>query len=357
MSDGGDILVVVAEAGKAFRSLARTIHGYLNEGRFAGRVQVLEPFSRLGSVTMEQVIADPGVRVRGGEEALVEELAARPPIALVAADPLAGLLLQRWAPLLGKPLTIGVVGSLWLDPLWHRARLDHLIVPDRLVAGVFHGEGVGADRLVPIGLGVCSVFGDGVRVGREDCRRRLQLPVHRPTLLLVTETIWADDVRRWLEAVQRAAQATSPITLLVDAAGDRFAADEAMETHARLGLGGTVFARSDEAGLYWGAADRVVARALDHLITRALACRTPYWAIRPADPRQRGLVQALAALGAGEAIADPAELQARLTGPDPWQTPLDGNKLATVAGAGIIGRISRAIAQMVQKRLGDELAV
>jgi len=340
------VVVVMAEPNRAFRSTARTVMGILQEGQLAGRCRSLEARDHLGSVALETIADQPDFPIKNAEEALVEELALTPPLALVAIDPLAAVLVTRWAEQLGDPLTIGVVGSLWLDPLWHHSRLDRLIVPDQSIARSLHDGGRDSDQLVPIGLGVCGRFGIGVREGRQDCRRTLKLPPDRPVLLMVTETLWADDVPVWLEAT---AGLDRQITVLVDAAGDRLALRQARRTHERLGLDGMVFGRADDAGLYWGAADRVVGRALDGLTTRALAFRCPMWAIRPADDRQRGIVAGLEKLGAGSPIHDAEALAVALRQPG-WEAPLDASRLETMAGAGVPQRIAEAITQMAVER-------
>jgi UDP-N-acetylglucosamine:LPS N-acetylglucosamine transferase len=200
--------------------------------------------------------------------------------------------------------------------------------------------------LIPIGLGVCGRFGIGVREGRLDCRRSLGLPTERPTLLVVAETLWADEVVAWLEATAGLAE---PITVLVDAPGDRLLLAQARQTFDELGLEGRVFGRVDEAGLYWGSADRVVCRALDGLVTRALAFRIPVWAMPPADDRQRGILAGLEHLGAGSVVDGPEALAAALARPG-WDAPLDASRVETMAGAAIPKRIADAITQMATER-------
>ena len=340
------VIMVAAEPNRAFRSVSRTVLGILKEGQLAGRCRMLEARDYLGSVALDAIADRPETPILTAEEALLEELALTPPVALVAMDPVAAVLVGRWAQALeGGPLTIGLVGSLWLDPLWRVARLDRLIVPDQSTAREFYDAGRAAEGLVPIGLGVCGRFGAGVREGRVDCRRALGLPTDRSVLLLVTESLFADEVTPWL----RAAVVDPPITVMVDAAGDRLALVEARRAFAELGLQGRVFGRVDEAGLYWGSADRVVARALDNLITRALAFRCPLWAIRPSDARQRGIVAGLEKWQAGTAIPDAAALAERLAAPG-WDAPLDVSRLEAVAGAAVPQRIAEAITQMVAER-------
>jgi hypothetical protein len=344
---GRSVLVVTAEANRAFRSTTRTVVGYLREGQLGDRCRDLDARGPIGSVALEAIADRPDRPIKDGEEALVEKLALAPPSVLVAMDPLAGVLVGRWSPELDC-LTVGVVGSLWVDPLWRAAALDRWIVPDQAIARALHDAGQAPEGLVPIGLGVCGRFGIGVREGRRDCRKSLGLDHDRPVLLFVAETLWADDLAPWLETIARKAP---DLTLLVDAAGDRLVLAEARRLHAQLGLTGRVFGRVDEAGLYWGSADRVVARAMDGLVTRALAFRCPLWAIRPADARQRGILAGLEHLGAGSPVADPDGLAALLAAPG-WDAPLDAARLETLAGAGVPQRIAAAITQMAAEQSG-----
>jgi hypothetical protein len=342
------VLVVTAEANRAFRSTTRTIVGILREGQLGDRCRDLDARPPIGSVTLEAIADRPDRPIKDGEEALVEDLALAPPSVLVAMDPMAGVLISRWASELGDPLTVGMVGSLWVDPLWRAAALDRWIVPDQTIARVLLEDGCAPEGLVPIGLGVCGRFGIGVREGRSDCRKSLGLDLDRPVLLFAAETLWADDLAPWLEAIAR----TAPnITLLIDAAGDRLLLAEARRLHAQLGLAGRVFGRVDEAGLYWGSADRVVCRALDGLVTRALAFHCPLWAIRPTDDRQRGILAGLEQLDAGGPVTNPDDLAAQVA-TDGWSIPLDGSRMETLAGAAVPGRIADAITQMAAEHNG-----
>ncbi len=340
------VLVLTAEANRAFRSTTRTIVGILREGQLGDRCQELDARGPVGSVTLEAIADSPDRPIKDGEEALVEQLSLSPPAVIVAMDPLAGVLASRWAPELEDPTTVGVIGSLWVDPLWRAASLSRWIVPDATMARALHDAGQEPDGLVPIGLGVCGRFGIGVREGRHDCRKALGLDPERSTLLFVAETMWADDLAPWIEAVTAAGQ---ELTLLVDAAGDRLLLAEARRLHAATGLAGRVFGRVDEAGLFWGSADRVVGRALDGLTTRALAFRCPFWAILPTDDRQRGILAGLSHLGAGAAVDSPTHLTAMLTAGG-WEAPLDAGRLDTVAGAAVPQRIADAITQMAAER-------
>jgi len=344
------VLVVTAEANRAFRSTTRTIVGILREGQLGERCRDLDARPPIGSVTLEAIADQPDRPIKDGEEALVEELALAPPTVLVAMDPMAGVLVSRWASELGDPLTVGMVGSLWVDPLWRAAALNRWIVPDQTIARALLNDGCAPEGLVPIGLGVCGRFGIGVREGRADCRKALGLDLNmdRPVLLFAAETLWADDLAPWLEAIARAAP---DITLLVDAAGDRLLLAEARRLHAQLGLAGRVFGRVDEAGLYWGSADRVVSRALDGLVTRALAFHCPLWAIRPTDDRQRGILEGLEQLHAGGSVTTPDDLAALVTTRG-WNTPLDAGRMETLAGAAVPGRIADAITQMAAEHNG-----
>jgi hypothetical protein len=343
-----NVLVLTGEANRAFRSTTRTIVGLLREGQLGDRCVELDARGPIGSVALEAIADAPDRPIKDGEEALVEKLALAPPAVIVAMDPLAGVLASRWAAALGGPLTVGVVGSLWVDPLWRAATLDRWIVPDQTMATSLYDAGQPPDGLVPIGLGVCGRFGIGVREGRADCRKALHLDPDRPALLFVAETLWADELAPWLEAV---AAAAPDLTLLVDAAGDRLLLAEARRLHRQMGRPGRVFGRVDEAGLYWGSADRVVGRALDGLVTRALAFRCPFWALRPSDDRQRGILAGLEHLGAGAALDGPADLGARLAAPG-WDAPLDASRLETLAGAAVPQRIAAAITQMAAERVG-----
>ncbi len=365
------VLLLEAEFNWAFRSMARTIVSHLEEGQLKGGCHKVQTHEPLGSVVLEAVADDPQRPAGAKEERLRERLLDPRPDAIIAFDALAGVLARRWAEAAPapRPLTVGVVGSLWTDPLWHRAAPDRLVLPDESMAWGFHDEGRASDALIPVGLGVCGRFGAGIHEGRASCRLSAGLPLEAPTLLLATETLWADDVVAWIRAAAeglargadaRAAgaagaagaappAASAPYTLLVDAAGDRLGLEAARATFAELGLGdrGRVFGRVEEAGTYWGAADRVVSVALDHLVTRALTCRCPHWAIRPADDRQRGILRALRTLGAGEAMPDPETLRQRLAqGPD-WTAPLDGSRLETVATPAVLPRIAEMITQLV----------
>jgi len=345
---GSNVLVLTAEANRAFRSTTRTIVGILREGQLGERCQELDARKPIGSVALEAIADQPDRPIKDGEEALVEDLALAPPALIVAMDPMAGLLASRWAADLDDPITVGVIGSLWVDPLWRAAKLDRWIVPDQTMAHALHDAGQAPEGLVPLGLGVCGRFGIGVREGRLDCRKALGLDLGRPVLLFVAETLWADDLAQWLEAIARV---TPELTVLVDAAGDRLLLAEARRLHQALGLEGRVFGRVDEAGLYWGAADRVVGRALDGLSTRALAFRCPFWAIHPTDDRQRGILAGLEHLGAGAGVGDPASLVALLSTPG-WDAPLDASRLETLAGASVPQRIADAITQMAAGQTG-----
>lgn len=345
---GTSLLVVTAEANRAFRSTTRTVVGILREGPLGDRCGELDARKPIGSVALEAIADDPKRSIKDGEEALVEELALAPPKVLVAMDPMAGVLVGRWAAELDDALTVGVVGSLWVDPLWRQAALDRWIVPDQTMAHALYDEGHAPEGLVPIGLGVCGRFGIGVREGRQDCRKTLGLAAEKPVLLFAAETLWADDLAPWLTTLARAAPS---ITLLVDAAGDRLLLAEARRLHKALGLPGRVFGRVDEAGVYWGSADRVVGRALDGLVTRSLAFRTPFWVIHPSDDRQRGILAGLEQLGAGAPVGDPDDLARRLaTGG--WDAPLDASRMDTLAGAGVPKRIANALTQMTLERGG-----
>lgn len=345
---GSNVLVLTAEANRAFRSTTRTIVGILREGQLGERCQELDARKPIGSVTLEAIADQPDRPIKDGEEALVEDLAPTPPAVIVAMDPMAGLLASRWATELEDPITVGVIGSLWVDPLWRAAKLDRWIVPDQTMAHALHDAGQAPEGLVPLGLGVCGRFGIGVREGRLDCRKSLGLDSKRRVLLFVAETLWADDLAPWLEAIARV---TPELTVLVDAAGDRLLLAEARRLHKALSLKGRVFGRVDEAGLYWGSADRVVARALDGLVTRALAFRCPLWAIRPTDDRQRGILAGLEHLGAGGGVDDAADLAAQLATPG-WDAPLDAGRLETLAGAAVPQRIADAITQMAAETSG-----
>ncbi len=339
------VLVLTGEANRAFRSTTRTIVGILKEGQLGERCRELDARKPIGSVALEAIADDPERPIKDGEEALLEELSLAPPSVIVAMDPLAGLLAHRWAPELDC-LTVGVIGSLWVDPLWRAAHLDRWIVPDQTIAHDLYDGGHEPEGLIPIGLGVCGRFGIGVREGRQDCRKALGLDQTIPVLLFVSETLWADDLAPWLEAI---AGVKTKLTVLVDAAGDRLLLAEARRLHEALGLTGRVFGRVDEAGLYWGSADRVVGRALDGLTTRALAFRCPFWALHPADDRQRGILAGQQHLGAGAPIADPEDLAAQLTAGG-WDAPLDAGRLETLAGAAVPQRIADAITQMAAGR-------
>ncbi len=68
-----------------------------------GRVAVLPEYRAQGMgkalmVALEAIADQPDRPIKDGEEALVEELALVPPSVLVAMDPMAGLLVGRWAP-------------------------------------------------------------------------------------------------------------------------------------------------------------------------------------------------------------------------------------------------------------------
>lgn len=343
---GTSVLVLTGEANRAFRSTTRTIVGILREGQLGERCRELDARKPIGSVALEAIADQPDRPIKDGEEGLVEELALAPPAVIVAMDPLAGVLASRWADELNNPITVGVIGSLWVDPLWRAAKLDRWIVPDQTIARTLYDAGQEPDGLVPIGLGVCGRFGIGVREGRTDCRKALGLDPERPVLLFVSETLWADDLAPWIEAIGRA---TPELTVLIDAAGDRLLLTEARRLHKALGLGGRVFGRVDEAGLYWGSADRVVGRALDGLSTRALAFRCPFWALHPADDRQRGILAGQVHLGAGAPVADPEDLTAQLNAGG-WDAPLDASRLETLAGAAVPQRIADAITQMAAER-------
>jgi len=345
---GPSVLVLTGEANRAFRSTTRTIVGILKEGQLGERCQELDARKPIGSVALEAIVDQPERPIKDGEEALVEELAAAPPAVIVAMDPLAGVLASRWAAELNHPITVGVIGSLWVDPLWRAAKLDRWIVPDMTIARTLHDAGKEPDGLVPIGLGVCGRFGIGVREGRTDCRKALGLHRERPVLLFVAETLWADDLAPWIEAI---ANATPEITVLVDAAGDRLLLLEARRLHKALGLEGRVFGRVDEAGLYWGSANRIMGRALDGLSTRALAFRCPFWSLQPADDRQRGILAGQIHLGAGAAVTNPAHLTALLNAGG-WDAPLDASRLETLAGAAVPQRIADAITQMAAETSG-----
>jgi hypothetical protein len=374
------VLLLEAEFNWAFRSMARTIVAHLEEGQLRGGCRKVQTHEPLGSVVLEALADDPERKAGAKEERLRDSLLDPPPDAIVAFDSLAGVLARRWAEAVpgARPLTVGVVGSLWTDPLWHRAAPDRLILPDESMAHGFHHQGRASDALIPVGLGVCGRFGAGIHEGRSACRLSMGLPLEAPTLLLATETLWADDVVAWMRAAADGlaasstgqpsparpgagpadggstscsgqASASPPYTLLVDAAGDRLSLEAARKTLEDLGLQqqGRVFGRVEEAGAYWGAADRVVSVALDHLVTRALTCRCPFWAIRPADERQRGILRALEALGAGEAVADPERLRERLAAGPGWTTPLDASRLDTVATPAVLPRIAEMITQLV----------
>jgi hypothetical protein len=394
------VLLLEAEFNWAFRSMARTIVSHLEEGQLEGGCQKVQTHEPLGSVVLEAVADDPQRPAGAKEERLRDRLLNPRPDAIIAFDALAGVLARRWAEAAPapRPLTVGVVGSLWTDPLWHRAAPDRLILPDETMAWGFHDEGRASDALIPVGLGVCGRFGAGIHEGRASCRLSAGLPLEAPTLLLATETLWADDVVAWIraaaaglaqgagapaggaaplaeaaappaeaaappaeaaappaEAAAPPAEAAAPpaeaapYTLLVDAAGDRLGLEAARATFTELGLDkrGRVFGRVEEAGTYWGAADRVVSVALDHLVTRALTCRCPHWAIRPADDRQRGILRALRTLEAGEAMPDPETLRQRLAQGPNWTPPLDGSRLETVATPAVLPRIAEMITQLV----------
>lgn len=346
---GTSLLVVTSEANRAFRSTTRTVVGILREGPLGDRCGELDARKPIGSVALEAIADAPDRPIKDGEEALVEELALAPPKVLVAMDPMAGVLVGRWAEELDGALTVGVVGSLWVDPLWRAASLDRWIVPDQTMAHALHDEGhAEPEGLVPIGLGVCGRFGIGVREGRQDCRKTLGLAPDKPVLLFAAETLWADDLAPWLDTL---AHAAPEITLLVDAAGDRLLLAEARRLHTEVGLPGRVFGRVDEAGVFWGSADRVVGRALDGLVTRSLAFRVPFWAIRPTDDRQRGILAGLEQLGAGGVVDDPEDL-ARLLAAGGWNAPLDASRMDTLAGAGVPKRIANALTQMTLERGG-----
>lgn len=339
----GPVLLLEAEENRAFRSMARTITGHLEEGQLRGRLEIVQARSALGSVAIEEVVAEPARRASAAEAAWQKEWVARRPAAVVAFDSLAGLLARRLSGAVEVEVPIiAVVGGLWPDPLWRAVRPWRVVVPDERLGAQFLAWGLLPDAVVPVGLGVCGRFGEGVREGRQGCRSTQGLPLDPPTLLLVTEGLFADDVLEWMGAAAR-----PELTLLVDAAGDRLARQAAEERLAALGIAGRVFGRVDEAGMLWGAADRVVGVALDHLVTRALTYRAPFWAIRPADDRQRGLVAALERLGAGGAVAHPEALGAWLAADDGWAAPLDASRLETVASPGVLPRIAEAITQML----------
>lgn len=346
---GGEVLLLEADPSRAFRSMARTILGHLREGQLGARCQQVQLLESVGSLELEALSDHPDRPTGAAEEALHAQHPA--PSALVAFDPAAALVAARWAASLRHvprpPLTVGVVGSLWMEPLWGQAHLDRIVLPDEASANQLAGEGRLAEALVPIGLGVCGRFGAGVSEGRRSCRLTLGLPLDLPVLLLVTEGFYTDEVLRYVEAAARCPGSGLPILLLVDAAGDRLALEAARALVKRYDLPGRVFGRVDEAGLLWGAADRVAGRALDQLVTRALTCRAPYFALAPADARQRGLVAALGRLGAGEAVRDPEAFATRLLAPEPWDQPLDGSRLETVASPSVLPRIAEALTQMV----------
>lgn len=342
------MLLLEAEPSRAFRSMARSVAGYLTEGQLGNRCKQVQLMERLGSVELEALVQRPDRPAAGEEEALREAHVAAPPACLVAFDPVAALVAIRWAETLPRPpLTIGVVGSLWLDPLWRGVRLDRWLLPDETLAAELLEEGQPEETLVPVGLGVCGRFGLGVAEGRASCRLTLGLPMEVPTLLLVTEGFFADEALRYVEAAARVRHGDQRLCLLVDAAGDRFALETASDLFHRLDLPGRVFGRVDEAGLLWGAADRVAGRALDHLITRALTYRCPFFALEPADPRQKGLVEALERLGAGEGLRGPDALATRLMGQKPWHSPLDGSRLDMVASPSVLPRMAETITRMV----------
>ncbi|MDY0004231.1 MAG: hypothetical protein RBU30_23225 [Polyangia bacterium] len=347
----GSVLILEGDPSRAFRSMARTVLGHLREGQIGDRGLQIQLLEQLGSVELEAIAERPDRPAGLAEEILREAYQRQPPSTLVAFDPTAALVASRWAASLSHlerpPFTVGVVGSLWLDPLWLKPPLERFILPDEGLASQLAAHGRPSEALVPIGLGVCGRFGAGVAEGRRSCRLSLGLPLDLPALLLVTEGFFTDEVLRYVEAASRCQSSGQPCFLMVDAAGDRLALGAARDLLERHGLPWRVFGHVDEAGLLWGAADRVAGRALDQLVTRALTCRAPYFALAPADARQRGLVSALERLGAGEAIRDAEALASRLLSPIPWDQPLDASRMETVASPSVLPRIAEALTQMV----------
>lgn len=347
----GPVLLLEADPSRAFRSMARTILGHMREGQLGDRCRQSQLLEVVGSLELEALADKPDRSPGPAEEALWAAYESAPPAALVAFDPVAALVAARWTAshrhLARPPLGVGVVGSLWMEPLWQQAALGRFVLPDATMASQLAAQGRPSEALVPIGLGVCGRFGTGVSEGRRSCRLTLGLPLDLPALLLVTEGFYTDEALRYVEAAARCPGSGQPILLLVDAAGDRLTLEAARALVKRFDLPGRVFGRVDEAGILWGAADRVAGRALDQLVTRALTCRAPYFALAPADARQRGLVSALGRLGAGEAIRDPDALANRLLSREPWDTPLDASRLETVASPSVLPRIAEALTQMI----------
>jgi len=88
MSDG-TLILVTAEWNRSFRSIARSVAGHLEEGQFAGRCHFLEADQPLGSVVLETLAQRPDAPLSSAEEALIQDVSGRRPLALVAFDPTA----------------------------------------------------------------------------------------------------------------------------------------------------------------------------------------------------------------------------------------------------------------------------
>jgi hypothetical protein len=156
--------------------------------------------------------------------------------------------------------------------------------------------GVDGARVEVVGAPVRHAQAEAGKLARAELRARFKLPEGEAVVLVECASLGAHELGQLL--LQLALVDGKPV-FLFEAAGDGEAAAILRRQVPALGLRGKLFGKSEDAPLYWRAAEVVIARPRPRALLAALAAGCAFVALEPEGPRELAETRALEERGIG----------------------------------------------------------
>lgn len=188
--------------------------------------------------------------------------------AVVALDPTAAIIAQRWTDKgLFRAPVVGLATGLHLDGSWRR-HVDRLLLIDETQAEQAQQGGFEPSDALVVGALAGPIFAAVGRLSRAELKERYGLGGDAPVVLMAAAG--NDELTALLFQLTLLSH---PCTLLFDADDDEDAAELLRRRARGFGLKAQLFGRVDEAAELWACADIVVARPTPRTERRTLYLR------------------------------------------------------------------------------------
>jgi len=224
------------------------------------------------------------------ERRLMKELESNPPDVIVAFDPGAAQALTVARDGANKPVpVVAVIDELTPVRDWSATDVDRFLVVDDEAAVALADHGIEGERIMTMGPFCPHPYAVAGRQSRASLRARFKLP-DVPVIVVEVAGLGYEETSQI--ALQLSLTESNPVYLF-DAGNDNEAATALRRQVPTLGMKAKLFRRSQEAALYWRAADVVVARPSARAVARALVVGARFVSFMPDDAGAIGRAKAL----------------------------------------------------------------